>query len=404
MNAAQPNFGKDLGIRQIDPTKIKLADDQITTDKPLRNPRTHLNPDEMANKRESIRTLGIIKAPLVRPIQGDPSYTHQMIAGSLRLRCVLKLIDDDSECYNSETAEWQPSSQVYRTIKCQVRECDEETAIRISIAENLEHTQVPELDLMEYCQELVDLKNSNNTPKYTRTQIADLCNRSESWVSLTLQLNDLPSPYKKLMQNGRLSRTGAISMVLGTEKDNFEKVIDECEKEVRREAEEEEGEAKTEERYALADLEDAEIDMGIHEMKKDEVAHDAAKKRFKTAQKRVSVASEKRTTAKKKATEGVITADTVNKVIMQIPGAKKGKAKPLTAKTMRELHVEFTTCAITADDERLAAKVAIAVLELALGKRTTESLEKLITNEKLKLEDVPTITTSLEEIESEVDE
>jgi ParB-like chromosome segregation protein Spo0J len=103
---------------------------------------------------------------MVRPILNDPEgYTYQMIAGSLRLRSVLKLIDDNVTCYNSETAEWLPATVVYKTLKCQVRECDEETAIRISVAENLEHTQVPELDLMEYCQELTELRDAKGELK-----------------------------------------------------------------------------------------------------------------------------------------------------------------------------------------------------------------------------------------------
>jgi ParB-like chromosome segregation protein Spo0J len=406
--SVQPNFGKDLGIHQIDPNKIKLADDPITTDKPFRNPRTHLSTEEMATKRESIRTLGILKPPLVRPIQPDADgNTHQMIAGSLRLRSVLKLLDENSECYNSETAEWQPAGVVYKTIKCNVRECDEETAIRISIAENLEHTQVPELDLMEYCQELVELQGANG-PKYTRTQIAGLCNRSESWVSLTLQLNELAPAYKKLMNEGRLSRTGAISMILGTSKDQFGTVIEKCKDVVRQEAAAEEQEAVEEEQTALSDLEDAEIDMGIHEMQKDDQAHEAAKRRFKSATRRVSVASDKRKAATKKAEEGVITADTVNKVIMTIPGAKKGKAKPLTAKVIRELHTQFSEYLVKCDDttleQKLAARTGIAVVEVILGKRTTDTLDKLIANEKLRLDEIPECVPLCEPaVEEEID-
>jgi ParB-like chromosome segregation protein Spo0J len=374
----QTNFGRDLGIQLIDPNKIRLADDQITPSKPFRNPRTNLDTEEMANKRESIRTLGMLKAPLVRPLEDDPDYTHQMIAGSLRLRCVLKLIDDDSQCYNSELAEMQPASQVYKTLRCQVRECDEDTSIRISIAENLEHTQVPELDLMEYCQELIQLMDGDK-PKYTRAQVAGLVNRGEPWVSLTLQLNDLPAPYKKLMRENRLSRTGAISMVLGAKKENYETVIEKCKEVVREEAEVEAVEAEEEERNALIDLEDAEIDMGLHEMRKDESAVETAKKRVKSASKRVSSASDKKVSAVKKAEEGVITSSTVHKVIMSIPGAKKGAAKPLPAKIIREMHARFESEG-TDDEppvENLVRRVAMRVMEIVLGKHPVDSTQSL---------------------------
>lgn len=376
-----PTFGKDLGNHLIDPYKIKFADDIITSNKPFRNPRSNLDATEMGNKRESIRTLGILKPPIVRPIANDPDgYTHQMVAGSLRLRSVLKLIDDDAECYNPETCEFELASVLYKTLKCNVRECDEETAIRISIAENLEHTQVPELDLMEYCQELVNLRNGDN-PKYTRTQIAQFCNRSESWVSLTLQLADLDPHYKKLMYSGRLSRTGAIAMILGTKKEYFDTVIETAKDIVRKEAEQEEHYAVNEEKKALADLEDAEIDAAIHEKRNDEVALANAKKRLNSARKRVSVASDKRQTARKKAEDGIITADTVTKVISAIPGAKKGKPKPLTAKTLREMHVKFTETTMGDDlrfEQRLAGRVALAMLEIVLGRRVPLDLNLLI--------------------------
>lgn len=156
------SFGKDLGIQQIDPKKIKLADDKITSAKPFRNPRSNLNPKEMAEKRESIRKIGLLKYPTVRPLINDPDgFEFQMVAGSLRLRSILFLIEEDAICYNAKTGAWESAKIVYTTIPCSVRECDEDTAIRISIAENLEHSQVPELDMMEYCDELEQLTDDS---------------------------------------------------------------------------------------------------------------------------------------------------------------------------------------------------------------------------------------------------
>lgn len=384
----QKSFGRDLGVQQIDPLKIKFADDKISINKPFRNARTTLNPEEMSNKRESIRMLGVLKPPLVRPLVNDPAYTHQIVAGSLRLRCIHKLREENSSCYNAETCEWQPALDLYRVLKCQVRECDEETAIRISIAENLEHSAVPELDLMEYCKELTELYSvvDNDLPAYTRSEIAGMCNRSESWVSLTLRLDELDVSYKKLMYQGRLARTGAIALVLGVKKEYFDKVIAECKTEVCKEAGQDLELADEEYDDAMRLLEDAEIDCAIHQKQMDTDALESAKKRMTSAKKRVSMASDKRTTAKKKAVEGAITADTVNKVSLRIIGAKKGKAKPLTPKSIRELHEQYTKVSLDNNSGLLlAANVAVSVLEITLGKRTVMPLELLVEEERQKI-------------------
>ena len=73
-------------------------------------------------------------------------------------------------------------------------------------------------------------------------------------------------------------------------------------------------------------------------------------------------------------------------MILSIPGAKKGKSKPLTAKNLKTVQNNFISFKPNEREDRLAANVAVAVIDLVLGGRPTEDLEQLIASEKSKLE------------------
>jgi hypothetical protein len=193
------------------------------------------------------------------------------------------------------------------------------------------------------------------------------------------------------MRDGKLSRTTAIQMVLGTDKENFDKVIQKCTEDFDREV----IDAKVEEKRASEAVEDAEIDLGTAEIQKDQEAASRAKKNLGTARKRVSMASEKRITAVKKKEEGIITAEAVNSAIISIPGIKKNRPKPIATKTVRDLYDQFTQEKEEIDP--LIANVALGILDLILGKRPSEPLKQLIANEKVKLENPPTIEITSEE-------
>jgi ParB-like chromosome segregation protein Spo0J len=394
------NFGKQRELEHIDPFKIKLNDDRINANSSFRNARSTLNKEEMATNRESIRKLGLLKPIMVRPVDNDPDgYIYQLICGSRRLRNILRLVQDakgilqegrpfspQELCYCPETAEWLPATQVYATLKCFVRECDDETAIRINIAENLEHSKVPELDLMEYCQELVDLKTTDNKNRYSREEVAEMCNRSESWVSLTLELNSLPERVKEMLVSDRLTRTGALAF-LQTERNKLEEVIQVGETLVREEKMAEAQVAEEEIHLAEIDLSDAENDVEIHQMMQNANLMQIAQKRAGVARKRVSAASEKRDSALREAKAPKLTADIINKANLIVPGAKKGAPKAMPVKSIKEMHNKFLEYRKehTAENGEVVVYNAInAVFEVILGHRPCASIEQLLAEEKEK--------------------
>lgn len=398
---------RKLGEFQIDPRRIKPNDD-VLDNSIFKNARSTLKKEEMATQRESIRRLGVLKNPIVRPLKNDPDgYTHQMIAGARRHRNILKLVQQaegisrenrdflpEELCLKPETGEWLPATVVYATITCCVRDCDDETAIAINLAENLEHAKVPELDLMEFCQYLVELRDENGRPRYSREWVADKCNRSESWVSLTLELNQLPDKVKNLMSDERVTRTAALQF-LQTEKEKIPQVIEIGEKLIREQKRQEAKLAESEIQIAEIELEDARTDLEIHEMTQNANLMQIAQKRIGTARKRVSSASEKREVALKEADKPTLTADTIAKANL-IAGAKKGAPKSMPPAEVRKLYKDFKEHRKSLEncDNVLLYSVVESFFEAILGHKLCDSVEAIIAEEQAKMENVNNPITS----------
>lgn len=403
------NYGKQNALELVDPAKIRLNDDKIE-DSVFRNARTTLKKEEMASNRESIRKLGLLKPLIVRPLKNDPDgYLYQLVCGSRRLRNILRLRQEaigilrekrpfkkEELCYHPETAEWLPATEVYETVKVFVRDCDDETAIAINIAENLEHSKLPEIDLMEFCQELVDIKDENNNPRYTRSKIAELCNRSESWVSLTLDLNQLPERIKQMMFDDRVTRTAALAF-LQTRKDKIDDVIEVAENIVRQEKLTEVRVAEEEINLAQIELEDAHNDVEIHNLMGNESLREMAQRRENAARKRVSSASEKRNSALKEAESPKLTADVIHKSTLLVPDAKKGKPKAMPVKDIRSLYAgfkKFKEQKPSVEDATVMETID-SLFEVILGHKACTNIEQLF--EKHSLEPVENCEETKEE-------
>jgi ParB-like chromosome segregation protein Spo0J len=374
----------EKGFLDISPYEIKFADEVPTSENPFRNPRSTLNAEEIKNKKESIKQHGLLKPPIVRVLhKNEDGFKYEMVAGSLRLRCILKLLEEKADCYNPKTAKWENAEIVYNKMTCKVIECDDDVAIKISISENLDHSQVSDLDLMEYCQELENLKNPDGTKKYTRKEIANFCNRSESWVSLTLQLDQLDNKYKDLMRIGKLTRTGAITLMLGTKKEKFDDVIKMCENEAKKEADHEIQEAENEIQEAENEIHKAILSVDIN--KPDENIFQQAQARAFLNKKKLDTAKDKKSKAQKKIKELVITDSAVKKALSNLKeGEKKGKPKPLTLKRVKEIREEYTEEDKT--ENELFNKTYEYVIDMILGKnpiiKPKEILSRIIKDEQ----------------------
>jgi len=360
---------------KIDPRKIRFADDEINSDHFFRNARVKLNKQDMMSLRSHIQQHGLLQALTVRPYRmpNKEGYSHELVLGSRRLRCILGFLEHDTEVYDKQTGSFRSASEVYNPenfiVNC--RDCDDEEAISLSLGENIEREQLDELDLMDFCKELSELKESTNEDKFSREQIARICNRSTSWVSLTLKLNDLPSDIKEMMAQRRVTRTAALSL-LQTNYEKMKEVMGTAIGLMRQEAKKDEQEALSEYSEAISDVEQAENDAAMAALLNNQSGLISANKRLRRSKKRVRTASEKRKEAKDKSTGGQITADHINQANLIVPGAKKGKPKPLPVRLIRERLGEYEP------DDDLVAKGICGALEWVLGRRHAENITNLL--------------------------
>lgn len=375
--------------QSVDPRRIRFADSTMTCEHFFRNARVTINKEEMQNLRQHIRKFGLLHTITVRPVKGDPNYDYECVLGSRRLRTVNFFLDQDTDpanpflVFNKKTGKMERASEVYGPEKfiVNVRDCDDEEAVTLSIGENLERSQLDDIDLMEFCKELSLLKNNDNTPRFSREQIGRMCSRSESWVSLTLKLEELPEYAKELMKSGRLARTAALSL-LQTNESKLRDVLDYAKKKVAEEAEVEEEQAEVELQAAMDEMEVAEADAAVASIVSNLTALQQSQRRLGRAKKRVSTASEKRTAAQKKKEQGQITQDHINQANVAIPGAKKGAPKSLPMKTVREKLKEFTefqsAYQVADNGEMMALKAVQATLEWVLGRRVCPDVISLV--------------------------
>jgi len=395
-------------LHKIDPTKIKLNDDKIENSI-FRNARTTLKKEEMSTNRESIRQLGLLKPIIVRPLQNDPDgYPYQLVCGSRRLRNILFLIREaigilkenrpftkEELCYSLDLGEWHPATKVYEYIPCFIRNCDDETAIAINIAENLEHSRLPDVDLIEFCKELSELKNPDGSYRYTRTQIAKLCNRSESWISQTIDLSQLSDRIKQMLYDERITRSAAITF-LQTQKDKIDEVIDVSENIVRQEKLQEAKEAEKELELAQIELSDTQNDILIHQMMGNTALKEMAEKREKTNRKRVSAASEKKDKALKEAEAPKLTANVINKANLIVKGAKKPKMKPkiMAEKDIKTMHIDYKN--YMKDQEIDTFGIVNTIFETILGHHAYTNMQDLIGKYFEDIDEPPIISAANE--------
>lgn len=372
----------------VDAQRIKFADAQITCEHFFRNARVTLNKEEMQTLRQHIRKFGLLHPITVRPCQNDPNYEYECVLGSRRLRSIQFFLDQDTIepflVFNKKTGKSERASEVYggNRFPVNVRNCNDEEAITLSIGENLERSQLDEIDLMEFCKELALLTNSVGNPKFTREQIGRMCSRSESWVSLTLKLEQLPEHAKDFMRSGRLTRTAALSL-LQTNSDKLKDVLNYAEGLVKQEAIKEESEALKELEEAKDELELAETDAAVASIRANQTAMQKTNKRVGRAKKRVSMASEKRNNAQKKTKEGQLTQDHINTANVMVEGAKKGAPKSLPMKTVREKLEEFEDfvnlhASATSETDKKIHTAVTYVIEWVLGKRVSVDIYSLL--------------------------
>jgi len=138
-------------------------------------PRTHMQPEALAELAESIRSQGVIQPILVRPV-GDDQY--EIIAGERRFRA----------------AQMAGLSEV----PVVVRDVPDESALAMALIENIQREDLNPLEEALGVQRLVAEFS------FTHEQAAQAIGRSRSATSNLLRLLQLAAPVQEQLMSGAL--------------------------------------------------------------------------------------------------------------------------------------------------------------------------------------------------------
>lgn len=284
------------------------------------NPRLSFKQESLDSLKDSIASLGLMKGLLVRPLK-DKEGHFELVAGERRLRCIRQLIKDKSACLDIETGETEAAQKVYKHVPVTVINPKSDIEqLQYAIAENLEAAPVPDWDILMLCLEMAERKNDKGEPAYTRDDLCKAFNKSQTWISHTLSLTQLPEAAKVRLQRGSLSRTSAIHL-LQAKPSKMEEVLRRSEAIVRDELanelanheeqlDEEELAAQIAEEQAAADLRDGDF-----------LLAKVQERNAVAARKRASVAQTKIGAVKDRQKKGEIPAEAVDRALDEMPDA-----------------------------------------------------------------------------------
>lgn len=312
------------------------------------NPRLSFDQDDLDSLKASIAELGLMKGLVVRPLKEKEGH-FELVAGERRLRCIRQLVKEKAACLDIDTGEPDAAHKVYKHIKVTViNPKNDFEQLQYAIAENLESAPVPEWEMLLLCLSMSEKKDDKGQFVYTREQLCKAFGKSQTWISHTLQLAQLPDAAKIRLKRGTLSRTAAIHLLQADEKMQ-EAVLKKSEQIVKDElnnelASHEEALDEFELRAVIAE----------EQAKKDLQDGDflLAKIQERTAtanRKRASVAQTKINSVKDRQKKGEIPAEAIDRALDAMPealleGAVKKARSPKFLRNSCEEYSKLLTC------------------------------------------------------------
>ena len=138
-------------------------------------PRTYFAEESIAELSDSIKAQGIIQPVVLRPIADD---RYEIIAGERRWRA-------------AQLAGMESIPAVIRTV-------DDESAISMSLIENIQREDLNPLEEATALQRLID------DFQFTHQEVAEAVGKSRSAVTNTLRLTQLAKPVAEMLVAGDL--------------------------------------------------------------------------------------------------------------------------------------------------------------------------------------------------------
>jgi ParB family chromosome partitioning protein len=177
--------GLDALLGGDEPSRDALLTLPVARIRPGRyQPRTKMDQEALAELAASIRSQGLMQPVLVRPIERD---AYELIAGERR---------------------WRAAQMAGLTeVPALVREVPDESALALSLIENIQREDLNPLEEAAGLQRLVD------EFRMTHEQAADAVGRSRSATTNLLRLLKLARPVQDLVMEGALEMGHARALI-----------------------------------------------------------------------------------------------------------------------------------------------------------------------------------------------
>lgn len=145
------------------------------------NPRREFDEGKLAELADSIRQHGVLQAVVVRPYSESSPDVYELVAGTRRYRAS-KLVGRE-------------------TIPANIRELTDAQCLELQLIENLQRSDIHELDEAEGYAALMQMQPDN----YTVETIAITVGRSEKYVTGRLRLLQLIPDVRQAFYGGKLT-------------------------------------------------------------------------------------------------------------------------------------------------------------------------------------------------------
>lgn len=156
-------------------------------------PRTHFAEESIEELAESIKSQGVMQPIVLRPVGSD---RYEIIAGERRWRAA------------------QRSGM--EKIPAVVRQVDDESALAMSLIENIQREDLNPLEEAKALQRLVD------DFQFTHQEVAEAVGKSRSAVTNTLRLTHLADPVAEMLVRGDLEMGHARALLTLEQDDQAE--------------------------------------------------------------------------------------------------------------------------------------------------------------------------------------
>ena len=320
--------GESVKVR---PEAIRVVN---SSDRMFRNPRLTFKPEAMEELQQSIATIGLLQPLLIKRVPGTDEF--ELIGGERRLRCIRNLIKLNAAVYDTEHEEMDKASVVYEFVDVRiVNPKNDLEQLKFAVADNMEHSQVPDWDILTLALDLESRVDPNGNREFSREDICEVFNRSAAWMSHTMSLANLPSEAQKRLKDGTLSRTAAVHL-LAAKREAIPQVLVRSEEIIKEDSLDTISDAAREVEWATLEFEAAVAALKEAQETGDILAAKLAQRKATASRQKVSSAQHRQTQGEKRLHQKELTAEAVDRALEEIGARQEGvKAKARSTKLLR---------------------------------------------------------------------